>query len=90
MNKAVSNREICFIKVDLSLCEHGTFFLNFASHGVKSPPTPSLQYYWVLPPILLGLRSILNFLIAIILKMDNIYHIYSLRNSLLILAIGLR
>ena len=39
----VSNREICFIKAVLSLCEHGHFFLlNFASHGVNSPPP---QYY---------------------------------------------
>ena len=38
MTKAVSNRDICFIKAVLLLCKHGHFSLNFASHGQS--PTP--------------------------------------------------
>ena len=38
MTKAVSNREICFIKAVLLLCEQGTFQLFFASHGFFCPP----------------------------------------------------
>ena len=34
MSKAVSNREICFIKAVLLLYEHG----HFALHGVFAPP----------------------------------------------------
>ena len=41
MTTTVSNLEICFIKAVLLLCEHGHFLLNFASHGIKSPPAPS-------------------------------------------------
>ena len=42
MTKAVSNREICFIKALLLLCKHGNFSPNFASHGLSIPPP---QYY---------------------------------------------
>ena len=38
MTKAVSNRQICFIKALLLLCQHGYFFLNFASYGGICPP----------------------------------------------------
>ena len=43
MTKAVSNREICFIEAVLLMCEHGHLFLNFASHGVKSPPPNTIR-----------------------------------------------
>ena len=46
MTKAVSNREICFIKAVLSLRDNGHFFSSkIFENGVLSPP----------PPILLGL-----------------------------------
>ena len=38
MNKAVSNRDICFIKAVLLLCKHGHFSQNFACIIVISPP----------------------------------------------------
>ena len=41
MKKAVSNREICFVKAVFLFCKHGHFFhLNFASYGVNCPPPP--------------------------------------------------
>ena len=43
MTKAVSNREICFIKAVLLLCEHGHFSLNFALLGVLCLHPPSLH-----------------------------------------------
>ena len=44
MTKAVSNREICFIKAVLSLCKHGHFFSSkFCENGVKRPAPPLLQ-----------------------------------------------
>ena len=46
MTKAVSNRDISFIKAVLLLCEHGHFFLNFASHGVNSPPILLVLIYF--------------------------------------------
>ena len=41
MAKAVSNRDICFIKAVSLFCEHEHFSLNIASHGL-SPPTIQL------------------------------------------------
>ena len=41
MTKAVSNRDICFIKAMISLCEHGNFLLNFASHTLSCPHPPN-------------------------------------------------
>ena len=43
MTKAVSNREMCFIKAVLSLCEHRHFSLNFASHDVFCPPPSTIR-----------------------------------------------
>ena len=37
MTKAVSNRDICFAKAVLLLCEHGHFSLNFALHVNGTP-----------------------------------------------------
>ena len=38
MTKAVSNRDICFIKAVLLWCEHGLFLLFFALHGLSCTP----------------------------------------------------
>ena len=48
MTKAVSYRNICFIKAVFFLCEHGQFSLNFPSFCLSCLPPP---------PILLGLDS---------------------------------
>ena len=38
MAKAVTNRDICFIKAVLLLWKHWEFFLYFAAHGVIYAP----------------------------------------------------
>ena len=38
MTKVVSNRDICFVKAVLLLCEHKHLLLKFASHGIFCPP----------------------------------------------------
>ena len=44
MTKAVSNREICFIKAVLLLCEHGHFFFSkFCVAWCKLPSPPPLE-----------------------------------------------
>ena len=41
MTKAVSNRDICFVKAELLLfCKHGHFSHNFTSHGLSPSPNP--------------------------------------------------
>ena len=40
LTKAVSNRDICFIKAVLILREHGHFSLSFAKHGLSPLPSP--------------------------------------------------
>ena len=57
MTKAVSNREICFIKAVLLLCEHGYFFSKLFENGVKSPPSPILLGLSIEPDLVAGWRS---------------------------------
>ena len=48
MTKAVSNRDVCFIKAVFLLCEHGHFSLNFTSHGFLAPPANTIRVRYTL------------------------------------------
>ena len=62
MTKAVSNREICFIKAVLLLCEHGHF---------KKKIESGVFYH---PPLLLGLSERLTCMSAKWKKLNK-YHV---------------
>ena len=53
MTKAVSNRDICFIKAVLSLCEHGLILLLDFAKLMHKAPLPAT--------IILGLKESLVF-----------------------------